>query len=377
MQTITVNFTPNISNYHIHIGENISVKLNNILAQQSTSKQIVIISDTRVAKLYLLPLEQQLASIGYDILALTIRPGERSKTATTKQRLENQMLEHKMNRYALIIALGGGVVGDLAGYIASTYMRGIKFIQLPTTLLAMLDSSVGGKTAINTRYGKNLIGSFYQPAAVVIDINFLRSLPRQQLINGIVEALKIFLTFDAAAFTLLANNLDKLFSLDMQFLLTIIQRAVELKARVVMDDEKEQNLRMALNFGHTVGHALEKVANYKILHGMAVGVGILVEALIAVELDKLSYKDFTIIAQVFASLGIDAKLISGYDVQQIANATLLDKKNSSAKIKCVLIDKIGSIAMNNSSVTSEVELSSILLALKQFKTANQKLKEYL
>jgi 3-dehydroquinate synthase len=368
MQTIKVELKQIVDNsYPIYIGVDIIKQLLLVL-KTHLAKQVVIITDTNIAKHHLDLLMQQLIKHEYKVLVLTIKPGEGSKNSRTKERLENSMFANKINRQALIIAFGGGVVGDLAGYIASTYMRGAKYLQIPTSLLAIFDSSIGGKTAINTRYGKNLVGSFYQPVAVLIDLQFISTLPRRHLVNGIIEAIKIFLTFDKSYFELLANNLGKVFKLDSEFLLKIIKRAVELKTEVVAQDEKEQNLRMALNFGHTLGHAIEKVGNYKILHGVAVGLGIMLECLIAVNLGKLTTNDFYQVKQVFDKLRVSYKLISNYDLKQIAMATLLDKKNSTNKVKCVLLKQIGTIARYNSLVATEVTLDDIMLALQQLVT---------
>ena len=270
--------------YQITLGSGVLSTWQSWLGKYCSSKQVVIITDKIVEKLYASEFAKQLGHDGYKVLLLSIAPGEESKVQNVKEYLELEMLKAKYDRHTLLIAIGGGVIGDLSGFVAATYLRGIKYIQVPTTLLAMIDSSVGGKTAINTPYGKNLIGAFWQPQMVVMDIDLLASLPKVQLINGLVEAIKIFLTSDKEGFAYTKRHLDKILRHDMAKLQSVIRRAVSLKAHIVSEDEREENLRMILNFGHTIGHAIEKINDFKILHGYAVALGILVEAKIAEQL---------------------------------------------------------------------------------------------
>jgi len=305
--------------------------------------QVIIITDHQVKKHYGTALAQQLMALGYPVQLLSFPAGEKSKQQQTKQFLEEKMLRARCNRNTLCLALGGGVVGDLAGFLAATYMRGIAYIQIPTTLLAMVDSSVGGKTALDTAFGKNLIGAFWQPQAVIADLTCLKSLPQQQLINGLVEALKIFLTSDVKSFQYAAKNLDKLLAYDPKVLLEIIQRAVAIKADVVEKDEKESNLRMVLNFGHTIGHALEQLSDYKMLHGYAVAYGILVEAKISEMLGFLSPKNYRLIQMIFARLGIVGKALKKTNVSQVIKMTKLDKKVKTGQAYYVLLKDLGEV----------------------------------
>ena len=329
--------------YNIFLGENVLSNWQTWLVKHCPNKQVVIITDEIVEQLYAQQFRDKLLASGYKVLLLSIVPGEESKVQKTKEYLELEMLKAKFDRHTLLLAFGGGVVGDLSGFIAATYMRGIKYIQIPTTLLSMIDSSVGGKTSINTPYGKNLIGAFWQPQDVIMDLNMLNSLSKIQLVNGLVEALKIYLTSDAKSFSYASLNLNKILLRDYTKLQLLIRRAVRLKVAVVRADEREENLRMILNFGHTIGHAIEKLSNFNVLHGYAVGLGILVEAKIAQLMGLLSETNYELIAAVFARIGISNDMLSPFAVSDVIEAAIGDKKNQGGKIYCVLLKDIGEI----------------------------------
>ncbi len=333
------------------------------LPNYARSKKIVIISDSTVAELYGSQLAASMNAAGYLARLLTFPAGEFSKSANTKLELEEQMFAFGVDRHTLCLALGGGVVGDLAGFTAATYMRGIQFIQIPTSLLAMIDSSVGGKTAVNTSYGKNIIGAFWQPQAVMMDCDLLKTLPTEQIVNGLFEAVKIFLTSDREHFEYCAKRLDSIINLDYQPLTRVIKRAVELKAQVVEIDEQELNLRMILNFGHTVGHALEKLSNFSVLHGFGVGLGMIVEAYIAKLSGLLTATDYTQIEQFLLMMGVDLTLLNKYDHNEIITAMRGDKKNINQQIKLVLLTGIGSVKNIDNQVAFPISDELILSAL--------------
>lgn len=335
------------------------------LPSHALSKKILIISDSNVAQLYGQQLADNISSAGYTVRLLQFPAGESSKSATTKLELEEQMFAFGVDRHTLCLALGGGVVGDLAGFTAATYMRGIQFVQLPTSLLAMIDSSVGGKTAVNTSYGKNIIGAFWQPKAVIMDCELLKTLPREQIINGLFEAVKIFLTSDGKYFEFCSENLPAIINLDYQPLTTVIKRAVELKAQVVEIDEQELHLRMILNFGHTVGHALEKLSNFAVLHGFGVGLGMIVEAYIAKLLGLLSADDYQRVEGFLLALGVNLTLLSEYTAADIITAMRGDKKNINQQIKLVLLTGIGSVKNIDNQVAFPVEDAVIIQALTE------------
>lgn len=311
---------------------------------KSEISSIVIITDNSVKKYYAHMLLHALDKLKIKTLLLSFPAGEKSKNNKTKQYLEEKMLHHGCDRNTLILALGGGVVGDLAGFTAATYMRGISYIQIPTTLLAMVDSSVGGKTAIDTAYGKNLIGAFWQPKAVVADLHCLKTLPRKQLINGLIEAIKIFITNDAKSFYYVQRNLSKVLNKDETILKNIIKKAVKLKAEIVAKDEQEKSgERMICNFGHTIAHAIEMLSDYKILHGFAVGLGILVEAKISQLQGLLNEEQYNTIQTLLAQLGITIDQLKKFDIRKLLQATLLDKKSKSGRAQYVLIEQIGKV----------------------------------
>jgi 3-dehydroquinate synthase len=327
---------------------------------------LVLITDETVCAHYGKSFESQLKTHGFNVLLLTFPAGERSKNAKTKQKLEEKILSHAFGRNdTLILALGGGVTGDLAGFIAATYMRGVPYIQIPTTLLAMVDSSVGGKVGVNTPQGKNLIGAFWQPLAVIADINTLKTVDKKHIIAGLIEAMKMFLTHDRESVEFLIENLPKILSLDESLLAEIIYRAVKIKAYVVNQDEKETGMRMVLNFGHTIGHALEKLSNYRMLHGYAVGYGILVEAKISQLMGILSEQDYEVIQSCLALLGIHKKALKKYNAERLIERTQSDKKSKAGNIRYVLLETVGKVYRSNNdyvhSVSEKIIKEAILM----------------
>jgi len=238
------------------------------------TRRLAIISNPKVHALFGKTIERSLKRAGFATLTHLIGDGERAKSLRTAERAWGFLIANRFERSDGVIAIGGGVVGDLAGFVAATFLRGVNYVQIPTTLLAQIDSSVGGKTAVNHKLGKNLIGAFHQPRAVVIDPSVLRSLPARELRAGLYEAVKYGVIRDAELFSLIEENLDEINALDPALLSRVIARSCEIKAEVVAADERESGLRRILNFGHTVGHALEAVTNYRRLkHGEAVGYG--------------------------------------------------------------------------------------------------------
>lgn len=330
------------TSYPIWIDSGLLKKTNWLPKKLSLSK-IAIITDQTVKKKHAHPLVHLLKKQGYQTVLISFTPGEKSKTEKTKAFLAEKMMHYQCNRNTLCIALGGGVVGDLTGYLAATYMRGIPYIQIPTTLLAMVDSSIGGKTGINTRYGKNLMGAFYQPKIVVADIDYLKKLPHKHLINGLIEAIKMFLTNDKKSFLYAEKNLDSLLAKNETCLKNILSRAIKIKATIVEHDEKENNLRMVFNFGHTIGHSLEKISEYKILHGYAVGLGILVEIKIAHIMGLLDNKSYLRIKTLLAHLGFKPEALKKFNIEEIIRTTRLDKKAKQGKIHYVLLKNIGQV----------------------------------
>lgn len=353
--------------YPITLGFGVIQQLNDIFDRFPAVKKVVIIADDIVADLYAKTVQAIVASRNLQSQLIIFSAGEAHKTAATKLQLEEEMFKFGCDRHTLCLALGGGVVGDIAGFTAATYMRGINYVQIPTSLLAMIDSSVGGKTAVNTSYGKNIIGAFWQPIAVLMDVEFLKSLPAEHLVNGLFEAIKIFLTLDHEHVNFCASHINEILNLEEQYLLPVINKAVSLKAYVVEVDEHERNLRMILNFGHTVGHALEKISNYKLLHGYGVGYGMLLEAKIAQIMGLLSGEDFNTVAKLLASLGINADYFNMVNVADVIINMRGDKKNANQQIKLVLLTGIGQVKNIDNQVAFDVDEAIIERAFNEIK----------
>ena len=245
----------------------------------TTSPKIGVVTDRHVASRYLKATLRSLCKAGYDPTPIIFPPGERTKRLGTIAKILDVLARHKFERQSLLLALGGGVIGDVTGFAAAIYQRGIPFVQVPTTLVAQVDSSVGGKTGVDHRLGKNLIGAFYQPRAVLIDPLTLRTLPRREWIAGLAEVIKYGIIADEEFFTFLEQETPALLKLDEEPVSHVIKRSCEIKAQVVGVDERESDRRRILNYGHTIGHALESLAGYRgLLHGEAVGIGSVQEA---------------------------------------------------------------------------------------------------
>lgn len=345
MNKLRINLKSNQDNsYDVIIGRGLA--LAKLLPKAA---RYMVITDSKVKKFYAGRLARSLKAE-----LLFFSAGEKSKNRISKAKLEDQMTKLGCGRDTTIIALGGGVVGDLAGFVAATYMRGIPYVQIPTTLLAMVDSSVGGKTAIDTLQGKNLIGAFWQPKKVIIDLDYLDTLPQEHLINGLIEAIKIFLTHDQQMFGYVEKNLAKILKKDKAVLQKIVERAIKIKAGVVERDEREKNERMVLNFGHTIGHAIEKLSGYKLLHGQSVALGILVEAKMARVLNVLAEDCYKRIEQLIKRLEINDGILKRYKVDSILEMLKIDKKSERGEARFVMLKDIGQVEVKNGSYVQKI-----------------------
>ncbi|MDI6778765.1 MAG: 3-dehydroquinate synthase [Bacteroidota bacterium] len=311
------------------------------IVQQFPRSRCFIVTDSNVKRLYSIDFELFLKKAGMETHLISFRAGESSKTRRTKEYIEDRLLKYRADRNSIIIAIGGGVVGDIAGFTAATYHRGIEYIQVPTTLLAQVDSSVGGKTAVNHPLGKNLIGSFYHPVRVYINTDTLSTLPQRQFKNGIAEIIKYGAILDLELFQYLDINRQKILNRDKSCLVHIIKRCCELKALVVQKDPEEKSYRRILNFGHTIGHAVEKLSNYKVPHGYAVAIGMVGEALIAKNLGLLSLEGFQKLQKLILSYKLPVSIPCRFTLDEILTATRSDKKGKNDKIMYTLISKIG------------------------------------
>ena len=343
MQTLRVELGERA--YAIHIGERLLTSAELIPPQLDLPK-VAIVTNTTVAALYLQQLADALLTRGVDVLRIVLEDGERYKDWATLNRIYDALLERRCDRKTTLIALGGGVVGDLAGFAAATYMRGIPFIQVPTTLLAQVDSSIGGKTGINHPLGKNMIGAFYQPRLVLADTAVLETLPPRELSAGMAEVIKHGLIRDRAFFAWLEQNMEKLLACDQDALAHAVRRCCEIKAAVVAADERETGVRALLNFGHTFGHAIESGMGYgKWLHGEAVAAGMVMAADLSRRMGRIAQAD---VERIIALLQ-RARLPTA--PPDIAPARLLelmgvDKKAEGGKLRFVLLDGIGAASIH-------------------------------
>lgn len=311
------------------------------------ARRIALFSNARVFELCGKRVERSLKAAGFLPLVHLVSDGERAKSIRTAERAWTALLANRFERGDAILALGGGVVGDLAGFVAATFLRGIPHLQVPTTLLAQIDSSVGGKTAINHPLGKNLIGAFHQPAAVIIDPSVLRTLPRRELRAGLYEALKYGVIRDAELASFLRDRMTQIRALDLDVLTAIITRCCEIKAEVVATDEREGGLRKILNFGHTVGHALEAVTSFRLLkHGEAVGYGMKCATSIAERIGLIARSEALDIVKDVNAIG-PLPSIEQLASKEITAAMAHDKKVVRGRLSLILPTRIGDVVVRD------------------------------
>ncbi len=327
--------------YGITVQHGLMRKLPGLIASAWPGCGIRIITDSNVLRLYGRRLQLDFLKQGINALTLDFPAGERSKDIVTVRALQDQLLRDGIDRQTLIIALGGGVVGDVAGFVAATLLRGLKYIQVPTSLLAQVDSSIGGKVGINHRLGKNLIGAYHQPAAVYIDPLVLRTLPPREFKNGLVEVVKIAAAADRTLFTALRRDARRLNRDLSDSLSSMITRAVQLKAAIVQRDERDEGLRKILSLGHTLGHALEASTGYRISHGEAVALGLVAESSIAVQMRLMNEEDCARLVELLNVLGLVRRRLPSIDRWKFFQALGADKKSERGASKFALLRRIG------------------------------------
>ena len=326
-------------------------------------KKVLLVSNPMIFKHYGERAIASLKNAGFDVVHYNLPPGERYKTLNSIQKIYDVALEHRLERSSTMVALGGGVVGDMTGFAAATWLRGINVVQVPTSLLAMVDSSVGGKTGVNHPQGKNLIGAFHQPSLVLIDPEVLKTLPAAEFRAGMAEVIKYGVIWDAELFTQLeaSKHLDQLRYVKSDLINYILTHSCQAKADVVSQDEKESGLRAILNYGHTIGHAVESLTNYRLLkHGEAVGIGMIAAGEIAVKLGLWQKADTERQNALIKKAGLPTKLPAGLDIAAIIDALQLDKKVKSGKVQFVLPTQIGAV-----KVTDEVPTDTIRQVLEE------------
>jgi len=327
--------------YEVVVRPGVLKDLPAILARGFGNRQIVIITDSNVRRLYASQLLAGLTAQDMHSVMVDIPAGERSKSSGIIQAVYALLLENGIRRESLVVALGGGVVGDVAGFVAATILRGIDYVQVPTTLLAQVDSSVGGKVGIDHPLGKNLIGAFHHPKAVYIDPEVIATLPVEEFRDGLAEVLKIALALDAQFFKFIERNASRVLRTNTRILSEVILRSVGLKAAIVRRDERESGTRKALNLGHTLGHAIEAAAHYTVKHGAAVAMGIVAESRIAVEMGLLKDRDRARVLRLIRTLKLPTRFPKGLNRARFLAAIAADKKANAGGAKFVLPGGIG------------------------------------
>ena len=352
--------------YNIEIGKNIVTNIANYLLEIGNFSKIFVITDQNVAKFHLEEFSAILDKANLKHQNIILEAGEKTKDFANLQNLCDKILAEKIDRKTLLIAFGGGVIGDLCGFVASILLRGIDFIQVPTTLLAAVDSSVGGKTAINSKFGKNLIGSFYQPKLVLCDLNFLNTLPDRDFISGYGEVIKYGLIDDGGFFSFLEQNIVKIKARNPEILQEIIVKSCNIKAKIVSQDETEKGARALLNFGHTFGHIFETETGYsdELFHGEGVGIGIAMAAVMSKNLGLIDNQDVFRIKKHLNEVGLFSspkQLRKEWNVPNLLSHLYKDKKVQNSKLTFILLKNIGEAFIKN-----DVKETLFLEVLEEF-----------
>jgi len=329
--------------YDIHVGSGLLDQAGELISAVCRGKSAAIVTNRRIGELYAGRLVKSLEGAGTSGYVTIVPAGERCKTLRTVAFLYERFLDQRLDRGGIVIGLGGGVVGDIAGFAAATYLRGVDLVQVPTSLLAQVDASVGGKTGVNLSRGKNLVGAFHQPRSVLIDVSALRTLPSREFRCGLAEVIKHGIIRDGEYFGFLERNLSAIKRLDPAALEYTVSRSCEIKADVVRRDERESGLRRILNYGHTVGHAIESLTAYrKYKHGEAVAIGMVTAALVAREMGSADPGLVDRITGILKAARLPYKLPSGISHQDIVAATGFDKKVAHGRLHVALVNTIGS-----------------------------------
>lgn len=351
MQTLKVELGER--SYPIAIANGTLSGIGNALAGSGYGGRLALISNPTVYHLYGKSVSVSLKAAGFDLVEILVPDGEEHKSLASAEMIYTELLKARLDRKSALVALGGGVIGDITGFVASTYMRGIDFIQVPTTLLAQVDSSVGGKTGVNHPLGKNMIGTFWQPKLVWIDIETLGTLPRREFLSGLAEVIKYGVIWDEDFFCFLEQEREKILALHSPALVRLISRSCEIKAEVVSRDERESGLRAILNYGHTIGHAIETATGYtRYLHGEAVAIGMMSAALLARLLGLVDQQQTDRIGALIRSYGLPAVIPDAVGLVDLLSCMQLDKKTVSGALTFILPEKIGAVRIEK-GVTPE------------------------
>lgn len=346
--------------YYIEIGVNTLPGLGKKLKDLGFKDKVGVVTNPKVYSLYGKIVKDNLSTAGFNPVLIEIPDGEEYKTLSWINRIYDELISARMERKSPMVALGGGVIGDMAGFAAATYLRGVPYIQVPTSLLAQVDSSVGGKTGVNHPAGKNLIGAFYQPSLVYIDLKVLETLPRRELVAGLAEVIKYGVIADEDLFRYIEERIDKILRLEMECLTYIVKRSCQIKASIVEEDEREVGKRSILNYGHTLGHALEAVTDFKAYrHGEAVAIGMIYAARLA---NRMGLCDESVVERQMDLLKRAGLPISipQVDIERLLETLEVDKKVQDRRIRFVLPEKIGNVR-----VTAEWDRNVLKEILKE------------
>ncbi len=351
--------------YNIFIKENILSVSGNCIGQLKIGKKILLVTQNKVPSIWVQKVKNSLLKKGFKVFVLVLQSGEGHKDLNTLLKIVNFAIKNKFERSDSFCAVGGGVVSDLTGFAASIYYRGINFICIPTTLLGMVDAAIGGKTAVNIKEGKNLLGTFYQPKIVIIDPKTLRTLSKREFLVGMGEVIKYALLEKTAKtkfsknsfFKFLEDKREKILKLHTKELLQIIYYSAFVKAQVVSKDEKESNLRAILNLGHTFAHGIEQAFNYKrYTHGEAVSIGMCLASKLAFKQNLISKVSLDSVVSLISDYGLPVRLEKPFNLNKIIKSMLLDKKNKDGKFRFVLpIDKIGKVEIISGVLVKDIK----------------------
>jgi 3-dehydroquinate synthase len=353
--------------YDIVIGHGILSALGDTVRRLGLGPKEMIVTSTGLWPLYGKPVQDSLAATGFDVCAAHMNDDEESKSIQTVTSLYDKLVENEFDRNSGMVAVGGGVVGDVAGFAAATFMRGMRFVQVPTTLLAQVDSSIGGKTGVNLPSGKNLVGAFYQPTLVWTDVSTLKTLPERELRSGLAEVIKYAIVADPALFHTLEENIRSFSEASTDKLIDIVSRCCSIKARIVEQDERDRGVRSILNYGHTVGHALESLTNYtQYTHGEAVALGMIAAARVSREIGAIDQNTVEDQERLISAAGLPTHIDRSMEPQSIIRQLNRDKKRLAGRTRWVLPKTIGEVFL-----TDEVPFDVVLRVVKDMTTPNK------
>ncbi len=358
MNTISVDLTSD--SYQIYVGHHLLAQAGKLIWSHTSGSKILLVTHPDLNKLYGTELLTSLESAGYSVTTVTVSTGEHAKSFESYQKLVNILAEHRFTREDIVVGLGGGVIGDLAGFVAATYMRGCALVHIPTSLLAMIDSSIGGKTAIDLPFGKNLVGAFYNPRAVIVDLELLNSIPAPLLQDSCGELIKYGVLSGHELFNKISLARNPMQVIDVSRRQELIRACIEIKKSVVESDFKEAGSRKLLNLGHTLGHAIETLSNFELGHGSCVAAGTAMMAKACFKLGLCSYEDAKSIAELTQSYGLPTS--TSFDVKELYSTALHDKKSHADSIDVALIYGIGDVRIERKSFT---ELKQLIESAKE------------